>query len=71
MSWWKYSQQILGVREQFIASKYLHGFKVILSQVPWKMSVVILLIYTVATFLSSEEQILIVSGTTNKSQVFL
>lgn len=64
MTRWKYFQQIL-------FSKYMHSFKVISSQMHWKMSVLISLIYTVSTFLSSEEQILIISGTRNKSQVFL
>lgn len=68
---WKYSQQILVVREWFLVSKYMHSFKVILSQMPWNMSVLISLIYTLATFLSSEEQNLIISGIRNKKQVFL
>lgn len=36
----------------------------------WKMSVLISLIYTVLTFLSSEEQILIISGMWNKNEDF-
>lgn len=36
----------------------------------WKMSVLISLIYTVSTFLYSEEQILIISAMRNKNQVF-
>lgn len=61
---WNYFQQIL-------FSKYVHGFKVISSQMLRKMSVLISLIYTVSIFLASKEQILIISGMSNKNQVFL
>lgn len=61
---WKYFQQIL-------FSKYMQSFKVISSQRHWKMSILILLIYTVSTFLFSEEQILIISCMSNKNQVSL
>lgn len=45
----------------------MHSFKVVLSQMPWKMSVLVSLIYTVTIFLSSEEQILMISEIRNEA----